>query len=145
MRGTHEKSKTGHVERKRFPSNVACFVIWVRHPSSGPGCARSTFPVGEGILPAGVTRSRSLSGNWVSGSPSSPGPGPLSAGYLVVDILNRRESDKGIDTLGGADQGEYQHQQGDKNFHPIAEFANDEFIFSYLPFTGYFCIISLYI
>lgn len=58
---------------------------------------------------------------------------------------NRRESDKGIDTLGGADQGEYQHQQGDENFHPIAEFANDEFIFSYLPFTGYSCIISPYI
>ena len=50
MRETHEKSKTGHVERKRFPFNVACFVILARHPSSGPGCARSTFPGGEGCL-----------------------------------------------------------------------------------------------
>ena len=53
MRETHEKSKTGHVERKRFPFNVACFVILARCPSSGPGCARSTFPVGEGDLRRG--------------------------------------------------------------------------------------------
>ena len=53
MRETHEKSKTGHVERKRFPFNVACFVILALRPSSGPGYARSTFPVGEGDLPAG--------------------------------------------------------------------------------------------
>ena len=53
MRETHEKSKTGHVERKRFPFNVACFVILALRPSSGPGCARSTFPVGEGCPPAG--------------------------------------------------------------------------------------------
>ena len=53
MRETHEKSKIGHVERKRFPFNVACFVILARHPSSGPGCARSTFPVGEGFLRRG--------------------------------------------------------------------------------------------
>ena len=58
---------------------------------------------------------------------------------------NRRESDKGIDTLGGADQGEYQHQRGDENFHPIAEFANDEFIFFLLAFHRILCIISLYI
>ena len=54
MRETHEKSKTGHVERKRFPFNVACFVILARHPSSGPGCARSTFPGGEGFLRRGT-------------------------------------------------------------------------------------------
>ena len=53
MRETHEKSKTGHVERKRFPFNVAGFVILALHPSSGPGYARSTFPVGEGDLRRG--------------------------------------------------------------------------------------------
>ena len=47
-------SKTGHVERKRFPFNVACFVILARYPSSGPGYARSTFPVGEGDLRRGT-------------------------------------------------------------------------------------------
>ena len=32
---------------------MACFAILVRHPSSVPGFARSTFPVGEGFLRRG--------------------------------------------------------------------------------------------
>ena len=60
MRGTHEKSKTGHVEWKTLPFNVACFSLFGCFPSSGPGCARSTFPGGEGDLRRGYDTGRFL-------------------------------------------------------------------------------------
>ena len=52
--GPHQSNETGHVEWKTLPFNVACFSLFGCFPSSGPGCARSTFPGGEGDLPAGV-------------------------------------------------------------------------------------------
>ena len=52
--GKQPKSeKTGHVERKCSPFNVACLVIGVR-PLIRHALRRATFPVGEGCLPAGV-------------------------------------------------------------------------------------------
>ena len=38
---------------KILPFNRAWFKVSAGLPSSVPGCARSTFPVGEGFLPAG--------------------------------------------------------------------------------------------
>ena len=72
-------NETGHVEWKTLPFNVACFSLFGCFPSSGPGCARSTFPVGEGNLPAGE-HSSGLSLNF-PGSPPHPArasPGPPS-------------------------------------------------------------------
>jgi len=51
--GPYPNNKTGYVKWKTHPFNVACFSLFGCFPSSGPGCARSTFPVGEGVLPAG--------------------------------------------------------------------------------------------
>ncbi len=51
--GPHPNNETGPIEWKTLPFNVACFSLFGRFPSSGPGCARSTFPGGEGFLPAG--------------------------------------------------------------------------------------------
>ena len=51
--GPHPNNETGPIEWKTLPFNVACFSLFGCFPSSGPGCARSTFPVGEGFLPAG--------------------------------------------------------------------------------------------
>ena len=56
--GPHPSNETGHVEWKTLPFNVACFSLFGCFPSSGPGCARSTFPVGEGDLPAGESYQR---------------------------------------------------------------------------------------
>ena len=52
--GPHPKNETSHIEWRTLPFNVACFSLFGCFPSSGPGCARSTFPVGEGCLPAGA-------------------------------------------------------------------------------------------
>ena len=51
--GPHPNDRTGHVEWETRPFNVAWFSLFGCFPSSVPGCARSTFPVGEGDLPAG--------------------------------------------------------------------------------------------
>ena len=48
--GPYPNNKTGYVKWKTHPFNVACFSLFGCFPSSGPGCARSTFPVGEGCL-----------------------------------------------------------------------------------------------
>ena len=53
MRGPHPNNETGHIEWETLPFNVACFSLFGWFPSSGPGCARSTFPVGEGCLRRG--------------------------------------------------------------------------------------------
>ena len=52
--GPHPNNETGHVEWKTPPFNVACFSLFGCFPSSVPGCARSTFPVGEGDLRRGA-------------------------------------------------------------------------------------------
>ena len=54
MRGRTPNNETGHIEWETLPFNVACFSLFGCFPSSVPGCARSTFPVGEGDLPAGA-------------------------------------------------------------------------------------------
>ena len=51
--GPYPNNKKGYVKWKTHPFNVACVSLFGCFPSSGPGCARSTFPVGEGVLPAG--------------------------------------------------------------------------------------------
>ena len=51
--GPYPNNETDHVKWKTRPFNEACFSLFGYFPSSGPGCARSTFPVGEGFLPAG--------------------------------------------------------------------------------------------
>ena len=52
--GPHPNNKTGHIEWEILPFNVACFKLFGCFPSSGPGCARATFPVGEGYLRRGL-------------------------------------------------------------------------------------------
>ena len=54
MRGPHPNNETGHIGWRLLPFNGACFSLFGCFPSSGPGCARSTFPVGEGFLRRGV-------------------------------------------------------------------------------------------
>ena len=53
MRGPHPNNETGHIGWRLLPFNGACFSLFGCFPSSGPGCARSTFPVGEGFLRRG--------------------------------------------------------------------------------------------
>ena len=52
--GPHPNNETGHIEWETLPFNVACFSLFGCFPSSVPGYARSTFPAGEGDLPAGA-------------------------------------------------------------------------------------------
>ena len=54
MRGRTPITRQATLNGKTLPFNVACFSLFGCFPSSGPGCARSTFPVGEGDLPAGA-------------------------------------------------------------------------------------------